>query len=353
MRYRIRWSRRRQASFLRFVRRIKDARLRVRYMIVYHVLQGARPSDVAKAMGCARSTVYRVTARFLREEEAGLVDRREDNGAAKVDEHFQAELRRLLERSPPNFRWRRPSWTRELLIKQMRRETGIRVSLSTMSRALKALKARRGRPRPVVRCPWSKRRRARCLKAIRRLIAHLPAKEVVVWTDEVDIDLNPKIGWDWMLQGCQKEVVTPGQNEKRYLAGAMDARSGRLIWVGGKRKASALFVRLLSRLREEYQSAEVIHLILDNAKPHTSHYTQRTVVGFKGKIILHFLPPYSPDENRIERVWRDLHDNVTRNHRCKTIQALMEQVYYYLWKRNRRTAAAAKKRTLKKAKDAA
>ena len=31
-------------------------------------------------------------------------------------------------------------------------------------------------------------------------------------------------------------------------------------------------------------------------------------------MVLHFLPPYCPDHNRIERLWKDLHDNVTRNH---------------------------------------
>ena len=37
---------------------------------------------------------------------------------------------------------------------------------------------------------------------------------------------------------------------------------------------------------------------------------------------MHFLPPYCPDANRIERVWQDLHANVTRNHRCKSLKAL-------------------------------
>jgi hypothetical protein len=39
------------------------------------------------------------------------------------------------------------------------------------------------------------------------------------------LHLNPKIGLDWMARGQQKEVVTPGQNQKRYLAGALDGNS--------------------------------------------------------------------------------------------------------------------------------
>ena len=53
----------------------------------------------------------------------------------------------------------------------------------------------------------------------------LPEDEVAVYEDEVDIHLNPKIGLDWMVTGQQKEVLTPGQNEKRYLAGALNAKN--------------------------------------------------------------------------------------------------------------------------------
>ena len=46
--------------------------------------------------------------------------------------------------------------------------------------------------------------------------------------------------------------------------------------------------------------------------------------------------PYCPDDNRIERVWLDLHANVTRNHRCRTIEELMVQVAAFLRAYNQR-----------------
>src|ERR671924_510967 len=86
---------------------------------------------------------------------------------------------------------------------------------------------------------------------------------VDVFEDAVDIRLNPKIGLDWMVRGQQKEVVTPGTNEKRYLAGALDVRTGLLTWVEGERKTSALFIALLERLITLHPKAPVIHVILD------------------------------------------------------------------------------------------
>jgi hypothetical protein len=58
--------------------------------------------------------------------------------------------------------------------------------------------------------------------------------EVMVSGGEVDIPLNPKAGLDGMLRGQQKESRTLGQKRKSYLAGALDARTGELIWVEGR-----------------------------------------------------------------------------------------------------------------------
>ena len=97
---------------------------------------------------------------------------------------------------------------------------------------------------------------------------------------EVDVHLNPKIGLDWMNRGQQKEVVTPGKNEKRYLAGALDSATGRLICVEGMRKTSELFISLLARLVEEYPCAKRIHLILDNYRIHHSAITKTALRHF-------------------------------------------------------------------------
>ena len=84
--------------------------------------------------------------------------------------------------------------------------------------------------------------------------------------------------------------------------------------------------------------------VLDNYRIHDSRQTRQAVKALEGRIVLHFLPPYCPNENRIERTWRDLHDNVTRNHRCSDIDQLMIEVRYYLRQRNRKARADAQKR---------
>jgi len=324
---------------LKNLRRCRDAGVRLRYLVIVNLLNGRSVRATEEVLKVHNTTVYRVVKRFKAYGEAGLWDGRADNGSEKLDEAYLGKLYYLVRATPQDYGWRRPTWTRELLVETMVRLTGVRIHAATMSRALAQIKARRGRPRQTVGCPWSKAAKTRRLNHLQQVLATLPRREQAFYEDEVDIHLNPKVGLDWMVQGQQKKVTTPGKNQKRYLAGALDVRTKDIIWVEGERKTSYLFLDLLDKLRKAYPKAPRLHLILDNYRIHDSDIVKAALHGYlAGKVVLHFLPPYCPDDNRIERVWQDLHANVTRNHRCATMQRLMEEVRYYIRKRNRNKA---------------
>lgn len=225
---------------LRNLRKCTDMKLRTRYLIIVNLMHGRSARETAAILQVGRSTVYDVAGRFRESGEAGLVDRREENGQCKLDECYLATLHVVVASSAQDYGWRRPTWTREMLVETLVRETGVRIHVSTMSVALRLIGARRSCPKPTVQCPWPEQERERRLGEIQALIDQLPDDEVAVYEDEVDIHLNPKIGADWMVPGQQKQVLTPGKNVKRYLAGALDVRTSELIWVEGQRKNSLL-----------------------------------------------------------------------------------------------------------------
>jgi putative transposase len=249
---------------LKNLRRCRKAGMRLRYLIVLNVIKGRSARATAEVLQIHNTTVYRVLSRFRMYAEAGLADGRADNGADKVAEDYLNQLYRVVQGTPQAYGWRRPTWTRELLIETLVRLTGVRIHVTTMSRALAQIKARRGRPKQTVGCPWPKAAKTRRLNRIQQLLATLPRREWAFYEDEVDIHLNPKVGLDWMVSGQQKEVPTPGKNEKRYLAGALDVRTRIVIWVEGTRKTSYLFLDLLDRLVRQYPQARRLHVILDN-----------------------------------------------------------------------------------------
>ena len=299
--------------------------------------QGLSRQQVARDLACVPSTVVKTARRFVEGGEEALLDRRAFNGTAKVDALYLAQLELVLHSVPTEFDWQRTNWTRELLGLELERRGMPRVAPCTMGRALCSIGARLKAPRPIVLCPWDRKRRQRVQAALRRLSASATSAEPVFYQDEMDVHLNPKIGRDWMPKGVRRVVVTPGKNKKRFVAGALNAATGRVTWVEAGSKASDLFCKLVWKLAAEYRRARRIHLIVDNYIIHSSKKTQRFLAQFGDRVVLHFLPPYCPNDNRIERVWLDVHANVTRNHRCKSIEDLMAHVFAFLRAYNRRS----------------
>lgn len=153
----------------------------------------------------------------------------------------------------------------------------------------------------------------------------------MVFQDEVDIQLHPKIGCQWMQRGRQAQVVTPGNNQKRYVAGSLHWRTGRLLLAPpGMRRNSQLVLKHLDDLRSRLRRFRKIYVICDNAAFHHCRAVREYVAACQGRIELLFLPKYAPETNPIERVWWHLHETVTRNHRCRTLDELLQQVYRWV-----------------------
>ena len=102
-------------------------------------------------------------------------------------------------------------------------------------------------------------------------------------------------------------------------------------WCGaeGKRKDSLLFIHLLYKLKRAYRRARRIVLIVDNYIIHKSHITRRWLAN-NPKFELLFQPAYHPWVNDIERLWKTLHDTVTRNHRHPSMKKLLYAVRRFL-----------------------
>lgn len=147
---------------------------------------------------------------------------------------------------------------------------------------------------------------------------------------------NPKIGCMWMLRGHQAKVPTPGDSRKRYLAGSMDWRTGKLVVTEGPSRNAELFLNHLEELRCRYRGYHKIHVICDNARFHQAQRCRKVAEYLRKRghrIQLHYLPKYAPETNPIERVWWHLHDEVTRNHRCFNIEDLVQLVMRWLEER--------------------
>ena len=199
-----------QKQILRRARGV-DGDAMLRFRAVAAVAGGRSRRAVAAVLGCVVSTVCRAVARFVEGGFEALEDQRRDNGPRKVSVEYLSTLHEVLEREAGDFGWNRPTWTRESLALTMVDFNFPIVAPCTVGRALVAIGARRGRPKPVVECPWPPELRDKTLRALRRLEKRASDDEPVVYADEADVHLNPKVGLDWMNRGHQRQLMTPGK----------------------------------------------------------------------------------------------------------------------------------------------
>jgi hypothetical protein len=167
------------------------------------------------------------------------------------------------------------------------------------------------------------------LARIRWVYEQLECREAMVYADELDVHLLPKVGCTWMPKGTQVEVMTPGQNQKHYLAGSLDLTTGTLRHCLGVRKTNALFRNLLALLETSYPADRYtqIYVVLDNY--HKAKAIEYSLAAHSRMRLL-FLPAYCPRANPIERAFGDVHDCGTRNHRRKRLPDLIADVKDHL-----------------------
>ena len=284
-------------------------------------------SDAARTVAAARSSVYRWLCRFSSEDVEGLRSGPRGRPVETVTEEVVELLLSLASGRPSEHGYLRSRWSSELLALEVRRQLGNRIHASTVRRLLPRLGFvyRRARPFLFRRDPRKEER----LAAIEAALGEHDARTAVFYVDEADVNLNPKIGFGWRPRGQQELVPTPGQNQKRYLAGALNAHTGKIVWTESRRKNSELFISLLRRLVRCYRGMRRIILVLDNVNIHRSRKTERFLKA-NPKIELVFQPTYHPWVNRIERLWKALHDTVTRNHRYANMDDLMLAVRAFM-----------------------
>jgi hypothetical protein len=169
------------------------------------------------------------------------------------------------------------------------------------------------------------------LARIRWAFERLRAGAALFFADELDINLLPKVGYQWMPKGTQVAVPTPGTHEKRYLAGALDLTTGTITHCVWYRKQTGLFLELLDTLDRMPPASLFTQLtvVVDNAKGHKAVKVQQWLVAHP-RFELLYLPTSCPRANPIERAFGDVHDQCTRNHTRKRIWYLVQDVQQHL-----------------------
>jgi len=145
--------------------------------------------------------------------------------------------------------------------------------------------------------------------------------------DEADLALLPTLTRTWMPRGKQLKVEAPGNNEKRSVSAATDLATGTLLWRTDEKRCADQFCATLHNCAERSTArGRLAVLLIDNAPGHRVGKTgivRRALDRHSGRVVLVFQPPYSPDLQPSERLWRQWRPNVTHDHKRSKIADLL------------------------------
>ncbi|AZJ24509.1 hypothetical protein CT694_34275 (plasmid) [Bacillus wiedmannii bv. thuringiensis] len=120
-----------------------------------------------------------------------------------------------------------------------------------------------------------------------------------------------------------------GKRISMFLFGTMDAITGKFLCTKAECCNAETFQQFLTYVLKEYKNKHVV-LVLDNARYHHAKLLKSFLRENNRRLTLLFLPPYSPNLNMIERVWKVMKENVLANFYHETMDHLMDSIYQFI-----------------------
>ncbi len=154
------------------------------------------------------------------------------------------------------------------------------------------------------------------------------------YADEFNVSWLPTLRAMWSPRGQQVMISTPGQPTKHYGLGAVNYHTGETIVLTRRRKRRKEVAELLQAVLAKHPTGTV-YVAWDNAGTHADDEVEAVVRGAAGRLVLLYLPTYSPWLNPIEMLWRHFRREVTHCELFVSVQALLDATREFFDRYNR------------------
>jgi len=144
-----------------------------------------------------------------------------------------------------------------------------------------------------------------------KLRQNLPEDETIGFIDGVHPAHNVQPAYGWIRKGQRKEIPANSGRSRINLTGVIDVISHHIIIQEDKMLNAEATIKFFQNIEEAYPGKSKIHLFCDNARYYRNQMVSKHLEN--SKIALHFLPPYSPNLNPIERLWKWMKERVIYN----------------------------------------
>jgi transposase len=278
----------------------------LRKRAVARVQSGESPEDVIRTMGFCRACIYNWLAMYRAGGWDALDARRRGGRRRKLKGSMIAWVYRVVvDGDPRQYKFPFALWTRQAIAVLIYRQYKIRLSRNSVGRLLAQLGITPQKPlwRAYQQDPERVRQwiREEYPEIARR------AKQVgaEIWFgDESGLRSDYHAGTTWGVKGRTPVVRTTGARYRLNLLSAVNRRGDMRFMIEKTKLNAEIVCRFLERLMQG--SPQAIFLILDGHPMHKSGKVAAKVRSYEGRLRLYLLPPYSPELNPSEEVWREV-----------------------------------------------
>lgn len=162
----------------------------------------------------------------------------------------------------------------------------------------------------------------------------MKAGDVFYYADEFNISWLPTLRAMWSPKGQQVMISTPGQPKVHYGLGAVNYHTGETVVLIRRRKRRQEMGELLQALLDKHPTG-TIFVTWDNFIAHQDGEVEAVVRSAAGRLVLLYLPTYSPWLNPIEMLWRHFRREVTHCELFENVKVLIEASYDFFSRFNR------------------
>ena len=192
----------------------------------------------------------------------------------------------------------------------VQKEFGIKYTASGITNLLKRLGFVYKKP-VLTPCKANIEKQEEFIKQYKELKENLESKDQIYFMDGVHPQNNTLACYGWIKKGQTKYLKTNNGRKRTNINGALNLATKELFYVEDERINSQTMIALLTQILSKQEKGK-IHIILDNARYYHSIIVKEFLREHP-RILLKFLPPYSPNLNIIERLWKILKQKVVYN----------------------------------------
>jgi transposase len=285
-----------------------------------------RPSEVMKSLGLCRTSIYRWLRVYADKGMEALVEKIAQGPEPKLSEKQRQRVKRwILGKDPRQYGFDFGLWTRRIVQTLIQEKMSIGLGLTAVGRLLAGLEITPQKPlrRAYERDPeaveqWRRETYPRLRQRAKRLGA------MIFFLDEAGFQSDPPLGRTYGLKGHTPVVRTSGQRQSINVISAVNARGA--FWAvtyPGKLDAETFVVFLRNFMRGRKQK---VFLVVDGHPAHKANRVKDLIQELKGRLELHFLPPYAPDLNPDEFVWGYMKSNGVSKKPLKQNESMRRRV---------------------------